>query len=79
MPTPVKKTAESNTQKYIVRPHFSVLMERGKSQNYHVSPDVIELTDEEAARVAHQIEPYSEEALERTKKNLEKLQQESPI
>jgi len=65
MPTPVKAKVDSDTQKYIVRPQFSVLMERGQSKNYHIGGDVIDLTTEEADRVANQIEPYSDEALER--------------
>jgi excinuclease UvrABC helicase subunit UvrB len=77
MPTPVKAKVDSDTQKYIVRPHFSVLMERGKSQNYHIGGDVIDLTPEEADRVANQIEPYSDESLERIKKILEKLESEA--
>ena len=54
-------------------------MERGKSQNYHIGGDVIDLTPEEADRVANQIEPYSDESLERIKKILEKLEQEANL
>jgi len=37
------------------------------------------LTPEEADRVANQIEPYSDESLERIKKILEKLEQEANL
>lgn len=66
MPTPVKaKVAKSKKDKFIVRPGFHVLIQNGRDRNTYGEGDIPELTASQAKKVAHQTEPYSEEAHKR--------------